>query len=153
VNYRNRKLIRTIRIFFGVFMLMSGASGLIMVLSDMMPKDAPPEQMASLKMLWTTGIFQMIKVTEIVAGLMLIFGVLPQLAVLFLAPVGVGIVVVNARIAPPGVIMGLLVCGFLAYLTYAYWDCYRALFRRPTPAAEPAVRGFEVTDPRPVVAA
>jgi len=131
MNFRNRYLLLTLRTFFGLAMLMSGASGLIMVLTGNTPKDAPPAQMASLDMLWATGMFQMIKVTEIVAGLMLVANVLPQLAVLFLAPVGVGIVVFNARIAPPGVVVGLIVCAFLAYLTYAYWDCYRPLFRRP----------------------
>ena len=151
MNLRNRYLLLTLRSFFGLAMVASGASGMIMVLMDKLPTDSPPEQMAALDMLWATGIFQMIKVTEVVGGLMLLFGVLPQLAVLFLAPVGVGIVVFNARIAPPGVIAGLIVCAFLAYLTYAYWDCYRPLFRRPTLPAETAVRGFEVTATRTVV--
>lgn len=145
MNFRNRPLLLTLRTIFGLGMLMSGASGLIMVAMDAMPKGAPKEQMDALDMLWKTGIFQMIKVTEIVGGLMLLSGVLPQLAVLFLAPLGVGIVVFNARMAPPGVVAGLVVCAFLAYLTYAYWDCYRPLFRRPrlvaATAADPAAPG------------
>ena len=126
MNLRNRYLLVTLRTIFGLFMLFSGVSGFMAAANGM--EGVPIEMRPMTQMLWDMGIFQMIKVTEVVAGLMLVTGVLPQLAVLFLAPVGVGIVVFNLSVAPPFAVMGLIVCAFLAYLTYAYWGCYRQLF-------------------------
>lgn len=90
----------------------------------------PPEMIESTKVLFNTGIFQMIKVTETVAGLMLVIGFLPALAAIFIAPIAVGIVVVNSMIAPNFIISGVIVCLLNAYLGYAYWDKYKALFKR-----------------------
>jgi uncharacterized membrane protein YphA (DoxX/SURF4 family) len=90
----------------------------------------PPEMLASTQSLWDFGLFQMIKITEIVAGLMFVIGFLPALAAIFIAPLAVGIVVFNARMAPALVWTGVLVCAFEIYLGYAYWDKYKALFSR-----------------------
>ncbi|MBV8202766.1 MAG: hypothetical protein JOZ15_19285 [Acidobacteria bacterium] len=87
----------------------------------------------TVQMLWDSGIFEMIKVTETVAGLMLVTGFLPWLAALFLAPNAVGIVIFNARLFPPALPIGIAVFALTAYLGYAYWDKYRGLFIRTYP--------------------
>jgi uncharacterized membrane protein YphA (DoxX/SURF4 family) len=85
----------------------------------------------ALQQFWATGILQMIKVTEVVAGLMLVTGFLPALAAIFLAPICIGVIVFNARMAPNYVISGIVISALTAYIGYVYWDTYRALFRRP----------------------
>ena len=70
----------------------------------------------------------MVKVTEIVAGFMLIFGIFPALATLFLAPDVIGIVIVNARLMPSFLWLGAIVFLMTAYLGYAYWDKYMQIF-------------------------
>ena len=90
----------------------------------------PPEMVPYMKVLMETGIFHMIKVTEIVAGLMLVFNLLPALAVLFIAPLAVGIIVFNSTVEPQYLPAGLVVFIFNAYLGYAYWDKYKAIFTR-----------------------
>ena len=50
----------------------------------------------------------MVKVTEIIAGFMLLVGIFPALATLFLAPDVVGIVIVNARLMPSFLSYGLV---------------------------------------------
>jgi len=77
-----------------------------------------------------SGIFQMVKVTEIVAGFMLIFGIFPALATLFLAPDVVGIIVVNSRLMPSFLWIGAIVFVLNAYLGYAYWHKYQSIFKR-----------------------
>jgi hypothetical protein len=72
----------------------------------------------------------MVKVTEIVAGFMLLFGIFPALATLFLAPDVVGIVIVNARLMPSFLWIGTAVFALTAYLGYAYWDKYKLIFSR-----------------------
>ena len=127
MNFRNRYLAIAIRILLGLIMLASGISGLLMVNST---KGVPPQMVTFTQVFWASGIFQMVKVTEIVAGFMLLFGILPALATLFLAPDVVGIVVVNARLIPSFLWVGAIVFVLTAYLGYAYWDKYKSIFSR-----------------------
>jgi hypothetical protein len=61
---------------------------------------------------------------------MLMFGIFPALATLFLAPDVVGILIVNARLMPSFLWIGGIVFVLTAYLGYAYWDKYKQLFAR-----------------------
>jgi putative oxidoreductase len=127
MNFRNRYLVIAIRVLLGLTMLTSGISGLLMGNST---KGVPPQMVTFTQVFWASGIFQMVKVTEIVAGFMLLFGILPALATLFLAPDVVGIVVVNSRLIPSFLWVGAIVFVLTAYLGYAYWDKYKSIFSR-----------------------
>ena len=127
MNLRNRKLVLTVRILLGLTMFLSGISGLLMGNST---QGVPPQMVAFTQVFWASGIFQMVKVTEMVAGLMLVFGIFPALATLFLAPDVVGIVIVNARLMPSFLWIGAIVFVMTAYLGYAYWPKYAAIFTR-----------------------
>jgi len=127
MNFRNRYLVIVIRTLLGLIMLASGISGLIMGNST---QGVPEQMVAFTQAFWASGIFQMVKVTEIVAGFMLVFGILPALATLFLAPDVVGIVTVNARLIPSFLWLGGIVFVLTAYLGYAYWDKYKSIFTR-----------------------
>ncbi len=127
MNFRNKYLLITIRTLFGLFLIFSGVAGF---LAGKSMQGVPPDMIPTMQTLWNTGIFQMIKVTEIVAGLMFVTGFLPALAAIFVAPIAIGIIVVNSMIAPNMVISGVIVCLLNAYLGYAYWDKYKALFKR-----------------------
>ena len=127
MNFRNRYLVITIRVLLGLIMLASGISGLLMGNS---PKGVPANMVAFTQVFWASGIFQMVKVTEIVAGFMLLLGIFPALATLFLAPDVVGIVIVNARLMPSFLWIGAVVFVLTAYLGYAYWDKYKSIFTR-----------------------
>lgn len=126
MNFRNKHLATTIRIIFGLFMVFSGVTGLL-ALKDL--SNIPPEMLQTTQVLIDTGIFHMIKITEVVAGLMLVLNFLPALAVIFIAPIAVGIVVVNSLTAPQFVVMGVIVGLFVSYLGYVYWNKYKALFQ------------------------
>jgi putative oxidoreductase len=108
-------------------LLASGINGLLMGNSA---KGVPPQMVTFTQVFWASGIFQMVKVTEIVAGFMLLFGIFPALATLFLAPDVVGIVIVNARLMPSFLWIGAVVFVLTAYLGYAYWDKYKLIFSR-----------------------
>ena len=127
MNFRNRYLVIAVRVLLGFIMLASGISGLLMGNST---KGVPPQMVTFTQVFWASGIFQMVKVTEIAAGFMLLFGILPALATLFLAPDVVGIVVVNARLIPSFLWVGAIVFVLTAYLGYAYWDKYKSIFSR-----------------------
>ena len=127
MNLRNRYLVITIRTLLGLIMLLSGVSGLMMGTST---EGVPPQMVPFTQTFWASGIFQMVKVTEIVAGAMLLFGIFPALATLFLAPDVVGIVIVNARLMPSFLWIGAIVFLMTAYLGYAYWEKYKSIFTR-----------------------
>ncbi len=127
MNLRNRYLVISVRILLGLIMLASGISGIMMGNST---KGVPPNMIPFMQALWASGIFQMVKVTEIVAGFMLLVGIFPALATLFLAPDVVGIVIVNARMMPSFLWLGAVVFVLTAFLGYAYWNSYKSIFSR-----------------------
>ena len=127
MNFRNRKLVLTVRTIFGLFLLLSGLGGLLQGSST---QGVPTEMIPIMQVLWSTGLLTLIKTTEFVSGLMFLFGFFPALAAIFIAPVGVGIVIFNSLTMPAFAIFGVIVCLFDAYFGYAYWDQYRALFAR-----------------------
>jgi len=127
MNFRHRYLVIAIRTLLGLVMLLSGIFGLV---GGEAPQGAPAQLAPTMHVFWASGIMQMIKVTEVVAGLMLVLGFLPWLAAIFLAPDVVGIVIFNARMYPAALPIGIAVFALTVYLGYAYWDKYRALFSR-----------------------
>lgn len=129
MNARNPNLVKVIRILFGLFMLFSGVSGLYAMHAGSF-EGIPPDMVPMMQVLLKTGIIDFIKVTETVAGFMLVVGFLPWLAAIFLAPICLGVIIFNAHVAPPFVITGVIISVFDAYLGYAYWHKYKALFER-----------------------
>lgn len=129
MDYRNRKAVIIVRILLGLFLIMSGVSGL-MIGDDLSKIPAP--MVPYMRTLLDTGLFHLIKITELVAGVMLVVGFLPALATLFIAPLCVGILVFHLTVAPAIADMwgGLLVTVLTIYLGYAYWNKYKALFER-----------------------
>ena len=125
MNARHKYLILAVRLLLGALMLFSGVMGFFTDTSDI-----PPEMLPFTQALIGSGIFHIIKITEIVAGLMLITNFLPALATIFLAPNAVGILVVNARLSPAFLPVAGVVVLFTAYLGYAYWPKYKPLFER-----------------------
>lgn len=129
MNYRNKKAVITVRILLGLMFVFSGVSGMAAGLTGMEGK-IPAPMLTTQMQLWDMGIFQMIKITEIVAGLMLIFSFLPALALLFVAPICVGIIVYDLFTVPSYLASGIVVSLMTAYLGYAYWEKFKGLFEQ-----------------------
>ncbi len=127
INFRNRKLVLTVRILLGLMFLGSGIGGL---LSGSSLQGVPEQMIPTMRVLLDSGIFHMIKLTEIVSGLMLVFGIFPALAAIFVAPICVGIIVFTASVSPENIWGGFVVGPLTMYLGYAYWEQYRPLFKR-----------------------
>lgn len=127
VDLRNRKLVMVIRILLGAFFAFSGVGGLM---AGSSLEGVPEPMIPTMQVFLDTGIFHMIKITEVVAGLMLVVGFLPALAAIFLAPICIGVLVFNANVSPEYIGMGIVVTILTAYLGYAYWDKYKMLFQK-----------------------
>ena len=127
INFRNKKLVITARVLLGLMFLGSGIGGL---LTGSKLQGVPEAMIPTMRVLLDSGIFYMIKVTETVAGAMLVAGLFPALATIFVAPICVGIVVFTSQVSPENIWGGFVVGAFTMYLGYAYWETYRPLFTR-----------------------
>lgn len=128
MDFRNRKFVIFIRTLLGLFFVYSGVSGLWAGTHDM--QTIPGPILEDMRDLWSMNVFQTIKIAELVAGLMLAVGILPAFALLLLTPVCVGYLMYNLTIAPSFLPAALGASLLTAYLGYAYWDKYKAIFQR-----------------------
>ena len=128
MNFRHKYLIIAVRILLGLFFIMSGAGGWYGATHGW--AGVPAEMVPNTQVLWVVGIFQLVKTTEIIAGLMLVFNFRPALAAIFLAPICIGATVSNLLTAPQYIWSALFVTVLTAYLGYAYWDKYKQLFTK-----------------------
>jgi len=127
MNWKNKKLAVTVRVLLGLMFFGSGVAGM---LGGKIMQGVPEPMIPLLQALWAMGIFQMIKITEIVAGLMLVIGFWPALATIFVSPICVGIIVFDLSVAPEYLLSGVVVSVLTAYLGYVYFDKYRPMFSR-----------------------
>lgn len=127
MNFRNKYLVITLRTLFGLMLLYSGIAGLFLPL----PTEGIAQNMLdSFIALKANGIMQMIKVTEIIAGLLFVTGLLPALGAILTAPIGIGMIVFFAFIDPKSLPVGVIFSLINAYFGYVYWDKYKTLFVR-----------------------
>lgn len=127
-NFRHKYLVIAVRVILGLFFIMSGVGGFYGAFNHW--AGVPSDMIWFTTALWNTGIFGLVKGTEIIAGLMLVIGLRPWLAAIFLAPICVGAVTVNAVTGPQYLPAALFVTILTAYLGYAYWDKYQGLFQK-----------------------
>ncbi len=127
MDFKNKKLVTGLRVLFGAFFVFSGAGGLM---SGTNFENVPQPLVDAFTSLWNSGLLQMIKTTELIAGGMLLFNIFPALAIILLAPIIVGILVFNAVLAPQYVVGILVFVAVEAYFGYVYWDNYKALFEK-----------------------
>jgi len=119
----------TIRILFGLMLTATGAMGLFMPLPTEASAQFPQNALDASHALWNMGLFQFIKATELITGLMILFSFLPALAAVITAPIGLGIIVWCYALGLP-LIAGFVFSLLNAYLGYAYWNKYKPLFSR-----------------------
>ena len=133
MDMRNKYLLTTLRIVFGIFMIFSAVAGFIS--AKAITSGSPMEGLTqadvdATKILWSTGIIHLVKLVELVVGLMFLFNFLPALAAIFIAPLSIGFIVYNSMMTPQYVPLTLLIALINIYFGYIYWDKYKALFRK-----------------------
>ncbi|MDT8446405.1 MAG: DoxX family membrane protein [bacterium] len=124
-----RYLIHGARILLGAIFFIQGLNGFF----NFMPMpEMPAEANGFLGALAATGyFFPMLKVTETLAGLMLLSNRWVPLALLMLAPVTVNIMAFHLFLAPLGLPIAVVVVALEALLGYLHFDAFRAIFAMP----------------------
>ncbi|MGE0267125.1 MAG: acyltransferase [Candidatus Omnitrophota bacterium] len=131
-----RKIQLGARILLGLIYLVFGGMGLAMALGLMtMPEQPamPPAAMAFMEGMMGTGyFFPLLKITEVIGGLLLLTGLAAPLSLVILAPVTLHIFLYHAFLTP-GVNEMVLpaVMGLLQIIAMSgYWKKYKPLFSK-----------------------
>jgi uncharacterized membrane protein YphA (DoxX/SURF4 family) len=114
------------RLLLGLIFTVFGAAGLF----HLMPDQPLPEGIAGtyVQALGGTYLFTLVKLTEVVAGLMLLSNRLVPLGAVLLAPVVVNILAFHALVVKSGVGLPITIVALLGVLAWQHRDAYRPLF-------------------------
>ena len=139
MNALRRHLPTASRLLLGLVFLVNGLNGFF----NFLPMPTPPPAAAAFAgALFQTGyFFPMLKGIEVVAGAMLLAGVLVPLTLTVLAPIVVNIMAFHLFLAPAGMALALIVLALEVHLAWAYRKVFAPLFvvkAQPARAAQPA---------------
>ena len=123
------------RVLLGLMFFVFGLNGFLNFIPP--PKDGVPPALMdfSMAMMKTGYLFQLVKGTETLVGLLLLLNRFVPLALVLIMPVIVNIVAVHAFLAPSGLPTAIVILGLELYLAWSYRAAYRPLLTaRATPA-------------------
>jgi len=123
-----RHLPTAARVLVGLPFFVFGLDGFLHFIPPPAPGSVPEGAMALAVAFVKSGyLFQLVKGTELVAGALLLSNRFVPLALAFLAPVLVNIVLYHAFLAPSGIGIGLVLLALTVYLAWSYRAAYRPM--------------------------
>lgn len=114
------------RVLLGLIFTVFGAAGLF----HLMPEQPMPSGIAGtyVQALGGTYLFTLVKLTEVVAGLMLLSNRLVAFGAVLLAPIVVNILAFHALVVGDGVALPIVLTVLLGVLAWQHRETYRPLF-------------------------
>ena len=125
------KLPMIARYILGLLFLLSGVAGLFNLIPP--PADLPQDMLTFMSGIMATKyFFPLLKLTEILGGLLLLLGVAPALALIILAPITLNIVLVHFFLTPgfSNLILPLVILALHVISATYYWSLYAPLFKK-----------------------
>ena len=120
-----QKAVLAARIVLGLIFLVFGANYFLHFIELPPPNEAAGAFMGALA---ATGyMFPLVKLVEIVGGILLLAGAYVPLALALLAPIVVNIFLLHALLDNGGLPLGVLVLVLEAYLAWAYRDSFKGM--------------------------
>ncbi len=122
-----QKALLGVRVVLGLMFVVFGINFWLQFL----PTPPLPERMQTIfsGFMATGYLFQLIKGTEVICGLLLLAGLYVPLVSIILAPITLNILLIHIFAAPEGLPMGILVVALNLALGYLQWDQYKHLFK------------------------
>jgi uncharacterized membrane protein YphA (DoxX/SURF4 family) len=124
------KLILAARILLGLIFFVFGLNFFLHFLPQ--PPMAGPAGAFAGAMFATGYLFILVKVVEVVSGLLLLAGRFVTLALALLAPIVVNIVFFHLFLAPAGILVPLVVLALELFLAWSYRNVYRPMLAART---------------------
>ena len=122
-----KRILPVARILLGLVFVAFAANFFVPFLP---PQPLPPEPaLVFAGALMTSGLFTILKVIELIAGLALLANRAVPLALALLAPIIVGIVFFHVALAPAGMPIALGVLGLELLLAWGYRSAFRPMLR------------------------
>lgn len=122
----NSKLTMVLRLLLGLILLVFGANKFFQFMPMPSMEGPPADFMGALG---NTGyMFPLIALTEIVAGVLLLFNKWKGLALIFASIISVNIVLFHLALAPAGIGLAAVVAILNIILIYANWNKFKTLF-------------------------
>jgi uncharacterized membrane protein YphA (DoxX/SURF4 family) len=115
------------RVLLGLVFFVFGLNGFLHFLPQP-PMSGPPAEFAG-ALIATGYMWPLLKGTEVISGALLLSGRFVPLALTFLAPVVVNIVLFHAFLAPSGLGIPLVVLALEVFLAWSYRSAYRPMLR------------------------
>lgn len=120
------------RILLGLIFFVFGLIGLLNLIPP--PADLPQDMQTFTAGLAAAKYFMpLLKLTEIICGLLLLIGWFVPLALVILAPISINIFLVHAFLAPEGIVIAILIGLLMIYLSFfspPYSPKIKALFKK-----------------------
>lgn len=116
------------RLLLGAVFVLSGALGLL----HLGPEPVPPNEAAAAFVAALRGsgyLWQLVKATELVGGLLVLSGVAVPLGLVLLAPVLVNIVAFGVFLAPPALPLGLVLAAAALHVAWTRRERFASLWR------------------------
>lgn len=126
-----KKLSTISRYLLGLIFLLSGIVGLFNLVPP--PPEMPAAMMEFMKgMMAAKYFFPLLKLTEMICGLLLLVRIAPALMLMILAPVTINILFVHAFLTPGigNLVVPLIILTLHVLSAVNYWPVYRPLLRR-----------------------
>jgi len=118
------------RVLLGLIFAVFGLNGFLHFIP--MPPPSGPAGAFGSAMFATGYLFQLLKSTEVIAGLLLLSNRFVPLALALLAPVVVNIVAFHAFLAPSGLPLPLVILALEIYLARSYREAYSSMLHART---------------------
>lgn len=116
------------RILLGLLFVFGGVTGLFGLVAE---PEVGEEAAAFMGAIMDTGyLWPVIKVTEIVCGVLLILGVFVPLALVVLAPVVLNILLFHGFLEPSGVAVGIVAVVLGLYVAHHHRESFSGVLRR-----------------------
>jgi len=123
-----RRLAIAARLLLGLVFLASGIAGLVTAPPPVTSPPMSPGMVALANGLFGSGyLFQLVKLTEVAVGALLLANRFVPLALAALAPVTVNILLVHLLLAPSGLVIALAVLALHLFLAWSYRGAYRSM--------------------------
>ncbi len=126
------KVVLVCRLLLGALFLFSGVSGLMMVLgigNMAMPPMEPAMATIMAGFMATKYMLPLVKLIEIVAGLLLISGKFQNLAIVLLGPIVVNIFLIHLCVERHELPMALAVVGVFGVIVWSRWDEFKFVLK------------------------
>jgi uncharacterized membrane protein YphA (DoxX/SURF4 family) len=116
------------RVLLGLVFFVFGLNGFFFFIPPPPPDQMPKALMEFSTAMMNTGfLFQLVKGTEVLCGLLLLVNRFVPLALVVLAPVIVNIVMVHVFLAPANMAMAFVILALELYLAWAYRSAFRPM--------------------------